>query len=260
MYLLGVDVGNTNIVLGILNGPKVVKLVRLSTDRSKTNYEFLIHFKQLMDIFEIDVQDIEGGILSSVVPEVTLQVEWAMEHLLGKKKKVLTLGRDEVKTGLVIDIDTPATLGKDRIADAVGALHELTPPIIIVDMGTATTISVLNEQGHHIGGLIIPGARTSLNSLSEKASQLPFISIEAPENLIARNTVDCMKSGIVYGYASMLDGLIDRITEQLGQKATVIATGGLSSLIIPYCKHKITYEKSLLLKGLYYIYRENCHE
>lgn len=255
MYLLAIDMGNTNIVVGILDGPKVIKSVRLSTDRRKTDFEILIQLRQLLDIFKIDVSDISDGILSSVVPELTLQVSWAMEHLIGKK--IITLGDPGVKTGLVIDIDNPQSLGKDRIADAVGALQEFPSPLIIVDMGTATTISVINEEKKHIGGMIIPGARTSLNSLSEKASQLPFIPIEAPTTMIGRNTVDCMKSGIVYGYACMIDGLIERISQELNAEPTVVATGGLSQLITPFCKHKVIYEENLLLKGLYYIYLEN---
>lgn len=256
MYLLAVDMGNTNIVVGVLNETEVVQSIRLSTDRRKTNFEFLIQFRQLLEVFHIDVKDISDGILSSVVPELTLQVSWAMEQLLGKK--ILTLGNPEVKTGLVIDIENPSTLGKDRIADAVGALHEYPVPLMIVDMGTATTISVISKEKKHIGGMIIPGVRTSLNSLSEHASQLPFIPIEAPNHLIGKNTVDCMKSGVLYGNASMIDGLIDRIAEQIGEEPTVVATGGLSQLITPYCKHRVIYEENLLLKGLYYIYKENC--
>lgn len=256
MYLLAVDMGNTNIVVGVLNETEVVQSIRLSTDRRKTNFEFLIQLRQLLEVFHIDVKDISDGILSSVVPELTLQVSWAMEQLLGKK--ILTLGNPEVKTGLAIDIENPSTLGKDRIADAVGALHEYPVPLMIVDMGTATTISVISKEKKHIGGMIIPGVRTSLNSLSEHASQLPFIPIEAPNHLIGRNTVDCMKSGVLYGNASMIDGLIDRIAEQIGEEPTVVATGGLSQLITPYCKHRVIYEENLLLKGLYYIYEENC--
>lgn len=256
MYLLAVDMGNTNIVVGVLNETEVVQSIRLSTDRRKTNFEFLIQLRQLLEVFRIDVKDISDGILSSVVPELTLQVSWAMEQLLGKK--ILTLGNPEVKTGLVIDIENPSTLGKDRIADAVGALHEYPVPLMIVDMGTATTISVISKEKKHIGGMIIPGVRTSLNSLSEHASQLPFIPIEAPNHLIGKNTVDCMKSGVLYGNASMIDGLIDRIAEQIGEEPTVVATGGLSQLITPYCKHRVIYEENLLLKGLYYIYKENC--
>lgn len=256
MYLLALDMGNTNIVVGVLNETEVVQSIRLSTDRRKTNFEFLIQLRQLLEVFHIDVKDISDGILSSVVPELTLQVSWAMEQLLGKK--ILTLGNPDVKTGLVVDIENPSSLGKDRIADAVGALHEYPVPLMIVDMGTATTISVISKEKKHIGGMIIPGVRTSLNSLSEHASQLPFIPIEVPNQLIGRNTVDCMKSGVLYGNASMIDGLIDRIAEEIGEEPTVVATGGLSQLITPYCKHRVIYEENLLLKGLYYIYKENC--
>lgn len=252
MYLLALDIGNTNIVVGIMESTTVVHSARIGTDRHKTNFDFLLQLRQLLEVFGVDVSMITDGILSSVVPELTLQVAWAMEQLLGKT--ILTLGNPQVRTGLITDIDTPTSLGADRVADAVGAINEYPTPLIIIDMGTATTVSVIDRRGHHIGGLIIPGARTSLNSLSAAASQLPFIPIEAPTRLIGRNTIDCMKSGIVYGYASMIDGLIERIESEMGEPMTVVATGGLSRLIAPYCRHEIRFEPDLLLKGLYYIY------
>lgn len=252
--ILAVDIGNTNIVFGILDGPKVRFSGRIGTDRSKMAIDFLISFKTLLELYEINPAAIEGGILSSVVPELSIQVRDAMEMLL--KKKVLVIGAG-IKTGLNIKIDDPKSLGADRVADAVAAIEEFVAPMVIIDMGTATTISVIDKNKCHIGGMIIPGVMTSLNALSNKASQLPSISLTDPKAIIGKNTIDCMKSGVVYGNAAMIDGLIDRIKKDIGDDIRVITTGGLSKFIIPHCKNKMIYEENLLLKGLYYIYKKN---
>ena len=250
--LLALDLGNTNLVIGLMQGPEVVHTARLATDRSQTSHGLLLQLRQLLDVFNVSAKDLTDGIISSVVPELTVQLAQAAEMLIGHK--VLIVGQQGVGSGLQTDIDQPQTLGADRIADAVGAIHQYDLPLMIVDMGTATTISVIDKRGHHIGGMIIPGARTSLTSLSQKASQLPHITIQAPEHLIGRNTVECMQSGIVYGYASMIDGLIDRIEKDQQQPFTVVATGGISQLVLPHCHHQIQLDPDLLLKGLYYIY------
>lgn len=252
--LLAVDIGNTNIVVGILNGTNILHSGRISTDRNKTELDFLIQLKLMLSIYKIKESDIEGSILSSVVPELTNYVSNAMESVLKKKPLIVGAG---VKTGLNIKIDNPQTLGADRVCDAVCVIEEYKVPAIIIDMGTATTVSVIDGAKNHIGGMIIPGLKTSLESLSAHASQLPYISIDAPKSLIGKNTVDCMKSGIVYGFASMIDGIVDRIRAEIGPDTMVIATGGLSKLVIPYSRHHITYDPDLLLKGLYYIYRKN---
>ena len=253
--LLALDLGNTNLVIGVMQGSQVIHSARLATDHSQTSHGLLLQLRQLLEVFEVSAQDITDGILSSVVPELTLQVAQAAQMLLGRE--ILVIGQHGVVTGLQADIDQPQSLGADRIADAVGAMAQYPVPLMIVDMGTATTVSIIDHRGHHIGGMIIPGARTSLMSLSQRASQLPFITIQAPQHLIGRNTIECMQSGIVYGYASMIDGLIDRIEQEMGQTLTVVATGGLSSLIIPCCHHHIHYDADLLLKGLYHIYQKS---
>ena len=162
-----------------------------------------------------------------------------------------------VKTGLNIVLDNPGEMGADRVADAVAALAQYPVPLVIVDMGTATTISVLDDRKRYIGGMIMPGVRISLDALTARASQLSGISIEEPKRLIGRNTVDCMKSGILYGNAAAVDGIVDRIEEELGQKVTVIATGGMSRKIIPHCKREMILYCDLLLKGLQVIYDKN---
>ena len=252
--ILAVDIGNTNIVVGLLDKTNIINSARLATDRKKTDMDFLIQLKLMLSVFKVKDTEIEGSILSSVVPELTNQILNALKLLLNKKPLVIGPG---IKTGLNIKIDNPQTLGSDRVCDAVCVIEEYKVPAIIIDMGTATTISVIDKNKNHIGGMIIPGIKTSLDSLSTNASQLPYISLDDPKVLIGKNTIDCMKSGIVYGNVALVDGLIDRINEELGNDYVVIATGGLSKLIIKHSKHNIIYDENLLLKGLYYIYKKN---
>ncbi len=252
--ILAVDIGNTNIVIGFLNKTTIYAEARISTDIRKTNMDFLIQLKLMMQIYQVKTSDIEGAILSSVVPEITNEFSRAIELLLNKKPLHVGAG---IKTGLNIKIDNPKSLGADRVCDAVCVIEEYRLPAIIIDMGTATTISVIDSAKNHIGGMIIPGIKTSLDSLSQHASQLPYISLESPKNLIGKNTVECMQSGIIYGNTCMIDGLIERLKEEMKQDLNVIVTGGLGKLITKYSCHQITYDENLLLKGLYYIYSKN---
>lgn len=252
--ILAIDIGNTNIVVGFLDKTNILHSGRISTDKNKTEVDFLIQLKLMLTIYNVSVNEIEGSILSSVVPEVTKYVAKAMNMLLGKEPIIIGAG---IKTGLNIKIDNPQTLGADRVCDAVCVIEEYNVPAIIIDMGTATTISIIDNNKNHIGGMIIPGIKTSLESLSTHASQLPYISLDEPKGLIGKNTIDCMKSGVIYGFASMIDGLIDKIKAELKEDALVIATGGLANLILKHTKNHITYDPDLLLKGLYYIYNKN---
>ena len=252
--ILAVDIGNTNIVVGFLDKTNIIAQGRIGTDKKKTDMDFLIQLKLMLSVYSIKQSDIEGSILSSVVPEITKEVSHALELLINKKPFIIGSG---IKTGLNIKIDNPKSLGADRVCDAVCVIEEYKTPAIIIDMGTATTLSVVDKNHNHIGGMIIPGMKTSLDSLSDHASQLPFRSLEAPKNLIGKNTVECMQSGLIYGNTCMIDGLIDRIKEEIEGDVTVIVTGGLGKLITPYSKHKLTYDPNLLLKGLYYIYNKN---
>ena len=252
--ILAIDIGNTNIVVGCIDKEKIYFIERLSTVRTKTELEYAIDLKTVLDIYHIKRTDIEGCIISSVVPQITNVAKLAAEKIL--KKEVLVLGPG-VKTGLNIMLDNPGEMGADRVADAVAALTYYPVPLVIVDMGTATTGSVVDEKKRYLGGMILPGVRVSLDALISRASQLSGISIEEPKKLIGKNTVDCMKSGILYGNAAAVDGIIDRIEEELGKKVTAIATGGMSGKIIPHCKRKIIQDEDLLLKGLLVIYEKN---
>lgn len=252
--ILAVDIGNSNIVLGCFEGEEILFTERLSTNLQATTLEYTIMIKNILELNGFNDCSFQGGIISSVVPSVTLAVKAAMERLTDHRVMVVGPG---IKTGLKILLDNPAQLGSDRVADAVAAVNNYRAPIIIVDMGTATTISVIDHDKNFLGGMIFPGLRASLDSLTNRTSQLPNISLMPPKKIIGSNTIDCMKSGIINGTASSIDGIIDRIEDELGEKCTVISTGGVSQTIIPFCKKEIILDDQLLLKGLMIIYNKN---
>lgn len=252
--ILAIDIGNTNIVIGCCDKEKIYFVERLSTNNTKTELEYAISFKNVLELYQINPKEIEGGIISSVVPPITNIVRASAEKVLGKSVKIVGPG---VKTGLNILMDNPAQVGSDRIVNAVAAINEYTAPLIIIDMGTATTFCVVDEKKNYIGGMILPGVRISLDALTSGTSQLSRISIEAPKKIIGKNTIDCMKSGIINGNAACIDGMISRIHKELGQEATVIATGGLAKKIVPHCEKQILIDDELLLKGLRLIYEKN---
>ena len=252
--ILAIDIGNTNIVVGCIDKEKIYLTERISTIRTKTELEYAIDIKTILDIHHINRADIEGAIISSVVPQITFAARLAVQKILKKDAMIVGPG---VKTGLNILLDNPGEMGADRVADAVAALAQYPVPLVIVDMGTATTISVLDDKKRYIGGMILPGVRISLDALTSRASQLSGISIEAPKRIIGKNTIECMKSGVIYSNAAALDGIVDRIEEELGQKITVVATGGLARKIVPHCRREILLDEDLLLKGLLIIYEKN---
>lgn len=252
--ILALDIGNTNIVIGCIDKERTYFIERLSTVRTKTELEYAVDIKTVLDIYHIKRGDIEGCIISSVVPQITNVAKLAAEKII--KKEVMILGPG-VKTGLNIMMDNPGQLGADLVADAVAGISEYTVPLIIFDMGTATTVSVVDSRKNYVGGMILPGVRVSLDALTARASQLSGISIEAPRKVIGKNTIECMKSGILYSNAAAIDGIIDRIEKELGQKATVLATGGLAKKIVPHCMRDVILDEDLLLKGLLVIYEKN---
>ena len=252
--ILAIDIGNTNIVISCIDKQKTYFIERISTDRSKTELEYAIMFKNVLDIYQMDAAVLDGGIVCSVVPQITQIVRLAAEKII--HKKVLVLGPG-IKTGMNIMIDNPAQVGGDLIAAAVGAVAEYPPPLIIIDMGTATTVTVVDGKKNFIGGMILPGIRTSLDALTANAAQLSGIDLVPPKRVIGRNTIECMKSGIINSNAAAVDGMITRIEEELGCKATAVATGGLAKSIIPYCKEKVILDDDLLMKGLLIIYEKN---
>lgn len=252
--ILAIDIGNTNIVVGCIDDEKTYFIERLSTVRTKTELEYAVDLKTVLDIYHIKKTEIEGCIISSVVPQITDIARLAAEKIL--KKEVMVLGPG-VKTGLNIMMDNPGQLGADMVADAVAGLASYPVPFIVIDMGTATTVSVVNDKKQYIGGMILPGVGVSLDALTSRASQLSGISIDAPKHIIGKNTIECMKSGVLYSNAAALDGIVERIEEELGQRTTVIATGGLAKKIVSHCKREVILDEDLLLKGLRVIYEKN---
>ena len=252
--ILAIDIGNTNIVIGCMDGKKCVFIERLSTVRTKTELEYAIDIKNVLDIYHIKRADLEGGIISSVVPQITTIVKLAVEKILKKEPLIVGAG---IKTGLNIRIDNPAQLGSDLVVDSVAAIAEYPVPLLVFDMGTANTVCVIDKNKNYIGGMIYPGIGVSLDSLTANASQLGGISLEAPEHIIGKNTVECMKSGTIYSAAAAIDGIIDRLAEELDGDVTVVATGGLAGKIVPHCRREIRLDEDLLLKGLAVIYPEN---
>lgn len=252
--ILAIDIGNTNIVIGCMEGDKIQFIERMSTDESKTELEYAVSFKTVMELYHIHAEDLEGSIISSVVPPLTVIIRSALQKLTHMEPLIVGPG---VKTGLNILLENPAQLGSDLVIGAVAGIKKYGAPLVIIDMGTATTISVIDKNKNFLGGPIIPGAMVSLDSLVSKTSQLPRINFEPPKHVIGRNTVESMKSGILYGQAACLDGMIERIEEELGYETNVIATGGLAKVIIPYCHRKIVHDDALLLDGLKIIYDKN---
>ena len=253
--VLAVDVGNSNVVVGCFEEEEILFVERLSTNRHSTALEYAVLIKTVLELNGCAGAAFEGGIVSSVVPSVTNMVKDAIRKLTGRQPLVVGPG---LKTGLKIRLDNPAQLGSDRVADAVAAIAEYPCPLITIDMGTATTISVVDKDKNFIGGLIMPGLRISMDALTKGTSQLPQISLESPKKAIGRNTVECMRSGLVLGTAATIDGILDRIEEELGYPCTVISTGGLSHIVTPHCRRSIIHDDQLLLKGMMLLYRKNA--
>jgi len=252
--ILAVDIGNSNIVIGGMDGEQILFEARLRTDATKTSDEYCIDLKMILEVYETNPKTIEGAIISSVVPQVLNSIKTALKKLTGKDALVVGPG---LKTGLNIKIENPAQTGADLVVGCVAALREHKPPMIVVDMGTATTMIALDETGAFIGGCIAPGVKISMDALTGRTALLPGLQLDQPKKAIGRNTIDCMRSGIMMGAACMLDGMVQRMEEELGCKTTVVVTGGIARFVIPMCRTPMVYDKDLLLKGLLALYRDN---
>ena len=253
--ILTIDIGNSTITLGGVQGDEIRFECRINTDRVKTSDTYCIDLKTLFEIYGVELRTIEGVIIASVVPQVLNSVRTAIRKLLGTEPLVVGPG---LKTGLNIKLENPGQMGADLVAAGVAALREHKPPLVIIDMGTATTMSVLDPEGAHLGGCVCPGLRISLEALTGRTSLLPGIQLDSPRQAIGRNTADAMRSGIMYGNAAMLDGMIDRFREETGWDFTVVATGGLAKRVVPLCRHRIVYDRHLIIKGLAALYRDNA--
>ena len=253
--LLAIDIGNSNVVIGCLNEKnETIKLFRMVTDLKKTDDEYAAGIRTILHYSGLDMGGFEGAIICSVVPPLTDIFRSAVEEITGHRALVVGTG---VKTGLNVMIENPGTLGSDLVAASVAAMADFPLPVMVFDMGTATTITVVDKGNKFLGGAIVPGVALSMNALSAGTSLLQKVPIEAPKKCISSTTTDCMQSGAVYGTAAMLDGMIDRFEAELGTKCSLVATGGIAARIVPHCKHKIIYDENLLLRGLGIIYRKN---
>ena len=252
--ILTVDIGNSNIVLGGVRDKEIVFEARLRTEPTKTSDQYCVDLKILMEVYGVSNTDIEGTIIASVVPQVLNSMRTAIQKLTGKVPLVVGPG---LKTGLNILLENPGQTGADLVVADVAALREHKPPLIIIDMGTATTMSVLDKNGAHIGGCIIPGVKISMDALTDRTALPPGLQLDQPKKAIGRSTIDAMRSGIMMGTACMLDGMVERMEAELGSKTTVIVTGGIAKFIVPMCKTPMIYDKDLIIKGLAALYRDN---
>lgn len=248
------DVGNTNIVLGVFENNKLKHHWRIETDRSKTEDEFGMLIKALFNHAEINLKDIDGVIISSVVPPIMFVLERMCHKYFDIKPLVVGPG---IKTGLNIKSDNPKEVGADRIVNAVAGIHYYGAPLIIVDFGTAITFCYIDKDSRYLGGLISPGINISTEALYTKASKLPRIEIARPRSIVGKNTIDAMQAGIYFGYVGQVEGIVGRIKMHYSVNVKVVATGGLAKLIAEECKIIDTVDPFLTLKGLNLIYYKN---
>ena len=253
--IIALDVGNTNIVAGIFDGKKFIDHMRLATGNSRTSDEYGMFFAHLLDKTGTTKGDIDGVIISSVVPGVVFSLKHAVEKYIDVTPLIVNC---EMDTGIMWKIDNPHELGSDAISNAVAASNKYKGNIIVVDFGTATTFFALTEDKAFLGGAIAAGIRVALAALSDSAAKLPWIHLDAPEKTINTGTVACMQAGSVYGYAGLVDGIVKRMKKELGGRAKVVATGGLSSVVTPYTDSIDLVDKGLTLDGLRILYERNA--
>ncbi|MDD6667464.1 MAG: type III pantothenate kinase [Lachnospiraceae bacterium] len=253
--ILAIDVGNTHITFGCLNEKNQAQpVVRIPTDLKETEFGYAVKMKEILELSGVDENEFDGAIISSVVPPITEMMKRAVGLITDLEPLVVGPG---LKSGIKIELDDPGTLAADLIATAVAAKYEYPLPCVIIDMGTATTITVVSAAGSYIGGAILPGVGTSLNALTKGTSLLPSIEIQPPRKAISKQTADAMKSGLIYGNAGSIDGILDQFEKEIGKPATIVSTGGLGRVVCPYCRHEISYDPQLLLKGLGIIWKKN---
>ncbi|NLH48454.1 MAG: type III pantothenate kinase [Myxococcales bacterium] len=252
--LFAVDIGNTNIVFGIFADETVRACWRVETKKQKTADEYAILIRSLLAAEKLNPQQINGAIISCVVPPLSRCFELVMQKLFNCKAVVVSPG---IKTAMPILYDNPKEVGADRIVNAVAAYHQVKGALIVIDFGTATTFDVVSAKGEYLGGVISPGMVISMDALFFRASKLPRIELAAPRQVIGKNTIESMQSGIVYGYVGLVDGMVHRIWDELGGKVYTMATGGLAELISPYSTTIEKVDPDLTLEGLRLLYRLN---
>ena len=254
--LLTADVGNTNIKIGIFDEDRLKFKFRFSTDKSKTSDEFAVELYSFFKIYGLNAKEVTASIISSVVPAVTYPLRVAIQTITGAKSFLIGSG---LKTGMDLKIDRPETLGGDIVCGCVGAYEKYGGPLILIFMGTATVIAYVDENKAYRGGAIAPGVGISLDALTNHGALLPSVDYRAPKGAIMTNTVDCIRSGVMFGTSCMLDGMIERFSEEAGKECKIIATGGLAPMMIKNCRHEIFFEEDVILEGLNLIYKRNVN-
>lgn len=252
--VLAIDIGNTNIVIGGFDGDELSFVARIATNANKTEDEYATKIRSVLKLHEVEETNVEGAIIASVVPPLNSVMKQALLMAYGIDAIMVGPG---MKTGINLHCDNPASVGADLICACVAAHHIYGSPSLVIDMGTATKLMLIDKAGAFCGASIIPGVNIGLKALASGTAQLPQISLEAPKSVIGKNTIDCMRSGVVFGNAAMLDGMIDRYNEEVGEILPVYATGGLSKTIISHCRHEIKHDENLVLKGLHILYKKN---
>jgi type III pantothenate kinase len=252
--LLAIDIGNTNVVLGVFEGEQLRQSWRIGTKAAMTEDEYAMIIKDLFGFAGIELAQIDGIIISSVVPPLLTIMSGMSRKYFRIEPMVVT---HETKAGITLAYDNPREIGADRIVNAAAAYQRYGGPLIIVDFGTATTFCALTKSGEYLGGAITPGLKISAEALYERAAKLPRVELVRPRTVIGRDTISAMQAGILYGYAGLVDGIVERMKKELGMDATVIATGGLAELVAPQTKSITEVRPNLTLEGLQYLYRTN---
>lgn len=250
--ILGVDIGNTTIYFGVIQDGEVKRTFRISTEKNKTCDEYVLKLKNLL-LENLEIKYLDGVIISSVVPEITLEIEKAIFKITGKEIKIV---KRDVKYSFKVASECLRDLGADLIADSTGAIAKYKLPIMIFDMGTATTCTVINKDGIFMGGMICPGLKTSVNALIGNASQLSNFTLGNPKKAVGTETPECINAGAIYGHSSMINGLRKKVEEETNEKYTVIITGGNSDYVIDYIDKDIIQDKNLIFYGLYELYNK----
>jgi len=249
--LLAIDVGNTNIVYGLFDGPKLVHQFRVETSRGRTADEYAVILRQLLAMKEIEPGDVSAAIIASVVPALTDPMIDLVRRAFGREALVVGPG---IRTGMAILYENPREVGADRIVNGVAAYERFKSGLVVVDFGTATTFDCVSPKGEYLGGVICPGVQISADALFARAAKLPRVEIAKPPKVVGRNTQHSMQSGIVYGYVGLVDGLVDRLIEEMGFPCAVVATGGLARLIAPLSRTIKEVDDDLTLTGLRILY------
>ncbi len=252
--ILAVDIGNTNIVIGGYEQGELAFSTRLATEKQLEADQYALQLEGVLRLYRKNPADVEDAVVSSVVPPITDTLCRALATLCGVSPLVLS---QKLRTGVTVDIETPSELGDDLLAGAIAARAAWPLPAVVLDLGTATKLTAVDGNGAVRGVSILPGVLLSLNALVSGASQLGGLALCPPAHAIGRNTVESMQSGIVLGTASMLDGMLDRFEAELGEIKTVLATGGIAGMIVPHCKRRVELAPTLLLDGLYHVWKLN---